>query len=197
MSVATTPGLAGKTVAELKSMVANAEKILAGPNVKMHVPAQTFLATAQAELSGRRVTGRSSAPRRDFATQERQILDTAAECAKRFDLTRETALARGTQSPHQLLSAAGKLKVGGASKSGAYPVNLYISHKSGEVIVNLGLFVPPDSDEVWFDAGWFQMRSRGNTELTVVDGMIHTQDVAEARAVFLAALEQYSPAQGG
>ena len=115
--------------------------------------------------------------------------------AARFDLTPETARTRGTRSPHQLLSAQGKLKVGGASKSGAYPVNLYISHKAGEVIVNLGLFVPPDSEEVWYDAGWFQMRSRGDTELTVVDGMVHTQDLAEARAAFIAALEQHAPAR--
>lgn len=187
--------LATKTVAELKAMVANAEKILAGPNAKMHAVAQTFLEGAQTELSGRRVASRPTGRKRDFAEQERQILAVAAEAAARFDLTPETARARGTRSPHQLLSIQGKLKVGGASKSGAYPVNLYISHKAGDVIVNLGLFMSPDSEEVWFDAGWFQMRSRGNTELTVVDGMLHTQDLAEARSAFMTALEQHAPAR--
>lgn len=196
MSDGPSPGLAGKTVAELKSMIANAETILAGANVKMHARAQLFLGTAQTELSGRRSTGTAPGSRRAFAEQEKQILQLAAESAARFDLSPETARARGTRSPHSLLSAQGKLKVGGASKSGAYPVNIYMSHKVGEVIINLGLFVPPDSSEVWFDAGWFHMRSRGNVELTAVDGMIHTQDFTEARAAFLAALERHLQAGG-
>jgi len=192
--MSTVSALAGKTVAELKSMVANAEKILASANVKMHAAAEAFMATARAELSGRRVAGRpGSAPRRDFAAEQAQILAIAQEAAARFDLTAETARARGTRSPHSLLSAKGGLKVGGASKSGTYPVNLYASYKAGEVVINLGLFMPPESDEVWFDAGWFNLKSRSNTDLEKVDGMIHTQDLAEARAAFMAALEQHAP----
>ena len=56
------PPLADKTVAELKSMIANADQILAGPNTKMHGPAAAFREAARLALAGRRVGFAAAAP---------------------------------------------------------------------------------------------------------------------------------------
>lgn len=142
--------LSSKSVAELKSMVANAERILAGPSVKMHPAAQSFMEAAKAALSTRRATGTTRAPDEALDAAIARIKEVAAEAAGRFDLTALTATAGGVKAPHRLLSPKGEPKVGGGVRSGKFSRCPYISYSGRDGIAMLQYAVPKgDAAPFW------------------------------------------------
>ncbi|WP_421992455.1 hypothetical protein [Roseococcus sp.] len=144
--------LSGKTAAELKAMVANADNILAGPNAKLHAKATEFREAAKLALETRRVSpvGARAAVDPVLAAATQRILAVAAEAQARFDLTAETAKAAGVKQPHALLSKDGAPKTGGGVRTKKYRRCPYISYRGPAGIAMLQYAVPTDgSDGFW------------------------------------------------
>jgi hypothetical protein len=178
------PPLADKTVAELKSMIANADQILAGPNTKMHGPAAAFREAARVALAGRRVGFAAAAPDLVLEAAVQRIKAVAAEVEARFDLSAETARARGVTTPHKLLAASGAPKISGAVRSGKLKRCPYISYRGPGGIAMLYYAVPQGEAEPYWGGGLSAVGSDG-PEVAM------TED--EAVAAFLAALAEIAP----
>lgn len=143
--------LEGKTTAELKAMMANAEAILAGGNTKLHAKATEFRDAAKLALDTRRVmpTGTRAAVDPVLEAATKRILAVAAEAQTRFDLSAEAAKARGVKQPHALLSKDGAPKTGGGVRTKKYRRCPYISYRGPAGIAMLQYAVPPDAEGFW------------------------------------------------
>jgi hypothetical protein len=185
------PDLSGKSAAELKSMVANAEKILAGPNVKQHGPAAVFRDAAMAALSARRVVpGASKAtpnPALDAAIL--RIREVAAEAQARWDLSTDSASAQGVRTPHALLSAGGAPKTGGGVRTKKFRRCPYISYRGRDGIAMLQYAVPPGDEAEGFWSGG--MAAVGSEESKT--GFDRPMAEIDAVAAFFNALEKLAP----
>lgn len=180
--------LDSKTTAELKAMVANAEAILAGPNAKLHAKAAEFRNAAQAALETRRVApvGTRAVVDPALAAAVQRILAVAAEAQARFDLTAETAKARGVAQPHALLSKDGAPKTGGGVRTKKYRRCPYISYRGPAGIAMLQYAVPADGAEGFWTGGRVAV---GAPELDT------PMEEEAAVAAFLAALAETAPAR--
>jgi hypothetical protein len=179
--------LDGKTVAELKAMVANAEAILAGPNTKLHAKAAEFRDAAKAALKSRQVTpvGVRAAPDPALDAAVARILAAAAEAQGRFDLTAETAKASGVRQPHALLSKDGAPKTGAGVRTKKYRRCPYISYRGPAGIALLQYAVPPGGEGFW--TGGLIAVGAAEPETPM--------DEEAAVAAFLAALAETAPAR--
>lgn len=178
--------LEGKTTAELKAMMANAEAILAGPNAKLHAKATEFRDAAKLALDTRRVmparAGAVVDPALEAATK--RILAVAAEAQSRFDLTAETAKANGVKQPHALLSKDGAPKTGGGVRTKKYRRCPYISYRGPAGIGMLQYAVPPGGAEGFWTGGLVAV---GAPELET------QMDEETAVAAFFQALAETAP----
>ena len=183
--------LASKTVAELKSMMANAEKILAGGDLKKHPAATAFHEAAKAALSTRRATGSTRAPDEALDAAVARIKVEAAEAAQRFDLSAETATAAGVKAPHKLLSDNGEPKTGGGVRTKKFKRCPYISYRGPGGIAMLQYAVPPEGAEPFWAGG---LAAVGSVESkTGFDTAMAEED---AVAAFMNALGAIAPARG-
>jgi hypothetical protein len=185
------PPLAEKSVAELKSMVANADKILAGPNTKMHAAAAEFRETARIALASRRVGFAAAAPDLDLEAAIKRIKAVANEAQTRFDLSAETAKANGVATPHKLLAAGGAPKTGGGVRSGKLKRCPYISYRAPGGIAMLQYAVPPGEAEPFWAGGLAAVGSE-----IAKTGFEVAMTEEEAIAAFMAALAEIAPARG-
>ncbi len=183
--------LASKTVAELKSMVVNAEKILAGPNVKQHPAAEAFREAAKAALATRRVGGAVRAPDEALDAALARIKAVAADAAQRFDLSPETAKAAGVTTPHSLLAGNGQPKVGGGVRTKKFRRCPYISYRGPGGIAMLQYAVPHEAEEGFWAGG---LTTPGSAESKT--GFDTAMAEEEAVAAFLAALAGVAPKRG-
>ena len=181
------PPLADKTVAELKSMIANADQILAGPHTTLHGRAAEFRETARLELAGRRVGFAAAAPDLVLEAAMRRIKAVAAEVQARFDLSAETARARGVTTPHKLLAANGAPKISGDVRSGKLKRGPYISYRGPAGIAMLYYAVPLGEGEPYWGGGLSAVGS---------DGPEIAMSEEEAVSAFLAALAEIAPLRG-
>lgn len=147
--------LTGKTAAELKAMVANAEAILAGPNAKLHAKATEFRDAAKLALSERRVlpTGNRAVPDEALNAAVARIKAVAAEALAKFDLTPETAKARGITTPHALLASNGAPKTGGGVRTKKFKRCPYISYRGPGGIAMLQYALLPEEGAEGFWSG--------------------------------------------
>lgn len=180
--------LEGKTAAELKAMVANADNILAGPNTKLHAKATEFRDAAKLALETRRVTtvGTRAAVDPVLEAATKRILDVAAEAQTRFDLTAETAKARGVKQPHALLSKDGAPKTGGGVRTKKYRRCPYISYRGPAGIAMLLYAVPTGGTEGFWTGGLVAV---GAPELDT------PMEEEAAVTAFLQALAETAPAR--
>ncbi|MBS7809431.1 hypothetical protein [Roseococcus pinisoli] len=180
--------LDSKTTAELKAMVANAEAILAGPNAKLHAKATEFRDAAKLALDARRVipVGARAAVDPVLEAATKRILEVAAEAQARFDLSSETAKARGVKQPHALLSKDGGPKTGGGVRTKKYRRCPYISYRGPAGIGMLQYAVPADGAEGFWTGGLVAV---GAPELDT------PMSEEEAVAAFLKALAETAPAR--
>ena len=165
-------------------MIANADQILAGPNTKMHGPATAFREAARLALAGRRVGFAAAAPDLVLEAAVQRIKALAAEVEARFDLSAETARARGVTTPHKLLAASGAPKISGEVRSGKLKRCPYISYRGPGGIAMLYYAVPPGEAEPYWGGC-----------LTAVGGAGFEAAMTEEEAVaaFLAALAEIAP----
>ncbi len=182
------PPLADKTVAELKSMIANADQILAGPNTKMHAAAAAFRETARVALAGRRVGFAAAAPDLVLEAAVKRIKSVAAQAQSGFDLSAETARARGVTTPHKLLAAGGAPKTSGGVRSGKLKRCPYISYRGPGGIAMLQYAVPPGEAEPFWAGGLAAVGSE-----VAKTGFEVAMSEEEAVAAFLAALAEIAP----
>jgi hypothetical protein len=90
---------------------------------------------------------------RGILSFERQVAhylgSLAEDLNKEFDLSAETATAKGTSHPHALTDKLGEAKTGGAMKNGDVALDRYISYKLKKSKVGLAvvLFVDKPTDE--------------------------------------------------
>ncbi len=147
--------LEGKTAAELKAMVANAEAILAGANTKLHAKATEFRDAAKLALETRRVSpvGARAAVDPVLEAATKRILAVAAEAQDAFDLSPEAAKARGVKQPHALLSKDGAPKTGGGVRTKKYRRCPYISYRGPAGIAMLLFAVPADGTDAFWTGG--------------------------------------------
>lgn len=185
--------LTGKTAAELKAMVANAEAILAGANTKLHAKAQQFREAAQAALAERRVAppGQRAEPNPELDAAVARIKAVAAEALAKFDLTPETAKARGITTPHALLAGSGAPKTGGGVRTKKFKRCPYISYRGPGGIAILQYALPPGEGATGFWAGG--LVAVGSDESKT--GFDAAMEPEAAIAAFLKALSELAPAR--
>ena len=137
---------------ELKNLMANAER----------KGVETLAATCKAELEKRGANktrvgvGKPRTEVKEFEhTMSEQIAAIGKEMAAKYDLTEDTAKARSEGikgfRAHKLFGSDGRAKLGGMQRDGSVAVERYISHRRGNDIVSLGVFLlkdqPVDSAE--------------------------------------------------
>ncbi len=180
--------LAGKSVAELKSMIANADTILSRADTKKHPGAAAFRQAAQAALSGRRVSGSARAPDAAMSAAVARLKVVAGEALARFDLSADTAAAQGVRAPHRLLSPNGEPKVGGGVRSGKFSRCPYISYSGRGGIAMLQYSVPKGGAEPFWSGGLTEVgaaAAKTNFDVPMEEGA--------ASDAFLAALADIAP----
>lgn len=185
------PDLSGKSAAELKSMVENAEKVLASPNVKQHGPATIFRDAALAALSARRVLpgGAKATPNPELDAAIRRIKEVAAEAQGRWDLSAEGASAQGVTTPHALLATSGAPKTGGGVRTKKFRRCPYISYRGRDGIAMLQYAVPPGDDAQGFWSGG--LATVGSAESKT--GFDTPMAEIDAVAAFFNALDRLAP----
>jgi len=183
--------LSGKTAAELKAMMANAETILAGPNTKQHAKAEEFREAAKVALSARRVlpTGNRAVPDEALTAAIARIKSVAVEALTRFDLSPATAKERGITTPHSLLAANGTPKTGGGVRTKKFKRCPYISYRGPGGIAMLQYAMLPEEGAEGFWAGG--LTAVGSAESKT--GFDTPMDEDAAVAAFLQALTEIAP----
>jgi hypothetical protein len=178
--------LEGKSRSELVTLRLNAERILADPGqAKRHRAArevldQIALIPAPASRPGARVAVRIEAVD--------QLVLIAREVAELFDITPPP----GTSQPHKLTAAKGQPKVGGRQRKSVVAVDRYISHRRGNEVASLGWLRRHDEDAAT-GGGWYAAYVDADT----LPDLLPEQDVASARAAFIARLEEIGTPRRG
>ncbi|MBS7789193.1 hypothetical protein KTR66_04260 [Roseococcus sp. SDR] len=185
--------LSAKTTAELKALLSNAEAVLAGANTKLHARAEEFRAAAEAALASRRVAppGQRAEPDPALDAAVARIKAVAAEALKTFDLTPETAKARGITTPHALLASNGAPKTGGGVRTKKFRRCPYISYRGPGGIAMLQYAVPPGEGAEGFWSGG--LVAVGSAESKT--GFDAAMEPDAAVAAFLKALSELAPAR--
>jgi hypothetical protein len=183
--------LTAKTAAELKAMIANAEAILAGPNVKQHVKATEFRDAAKVALSERRVlpTGNRAPPDEALNAAMARIKSVAVEALTRFDLSPATAKAQGITTPHALLASNGAPKTGGGVRTKKFKRCPYISYRGPGGIAMLQYALAPEEGAEGFWSGG--LTAVGSPESKTGFDAVMEEDAAVA--AFFAALTEIAP----
>jgi hypothetical protein len=130
---------------DLKNLLVNAER----------KSVAAVVAQCKAELEKRDALKprRASKPRTDLKEFEHdmsgQLATVGKQMAEKYDLSEETAKAKsagvkGFRS-HKLLDAKGFAKLGGHQRDGTVAVDRYISHRRGNDVVTLGVWLPKDA----------------------------------------------------
>ena len=178
--------LATKSPAELRTLVANAERVLT--EAKLPAPrrqlAETMLEAARAELGTRRVlpTRASTPDDAVLAAARARIVEVVAETQARFDLS---AAASGVSTPHRPLSANGQPKTGGGVKTGRFRHCPYTSYRGRDGIAILQFAVPPGDAAAYWSGGLVAV---GSAEAN--NGLDTPMEEEEAVEAFIAALEK-------
>jgi hypothetical protein len=76
-------------------------------------------------------------------TMAGQLAEIGKDVAAKYDLSEETAKAKGFKA-HKLLDAKGYAKLGGMQRDGSVAVDRYISYRRGADIVSLSVFLLKD-----------------------------------------------------
>ncbi len=183
--------LSGKTAAELKAMVANAEAILAGPNAKLHAKAEAFREAAKLALSERRVlpTGNRAVPDEVLNAAVARIKAVAVEALTTFDLSPATAKERGITTPHALLATSGAPKTGGGVRTKKFKRCPYISYRGPGGIAMLQYAVAPEEAAEGFWSGG--LVAVGSAESKT--GFDAAMEPEAAIAAFFQALAEIAP----
>lgn len=173
--------LSGKTTAELRTLIANAERVLADAKAPAarHAMAEALAAAARVQLAAKapkppvRANAKPSVVR-DLAKEGcATIADAVALLAKEFDLTEATAKA-DTKQPHAALGKDGKAKVGGAEKAGLAAIDRYTSYRRGQEVAVLRLILPAgrtDGIDALWEAG---TRKTGSEKVAGEEGALGT-----------------------
>lgn len=129
---------------DLKNLLANAER----------KDVATLVATCKAEMEKRgaskpRGVGKPRSEIKEFELDtSAQIAAVGREMAAKYDLSVETAKAASAGvkrfQAHKLLDNKGFAKLGGLQRAGHVAVDRYISHRRGDNVVSLGVFLQKD-----------------------------------------------------
>ena len=171
-------------------MIVNAEKILAGSDVKKHPAADSFREAARVALSGRRVTGAGRAPDAGLAAAVARIKQVAAQAQAQFDLSPVAAVARGIKAPHKLLSDTGEPKTGGGVRIKKFRRCPYISYSGTGGIAMLQYAVPPDPAEPFWSGALVPVGSAQSK-----NNLDEPMEEEAAVQAFLTALAGIAPAR--
>ncbi|MGK7862397.1 hypothetical protein [Falsiroseomonas sp. E2-1-a4] len=174
--------LTSKTKAELATLRANAERVLADPKRSArHAEAQRMLDSlpvAPPPIS--RGNGSRSSGGGNGATQQAvaQLKQFTARLAAEYDLSPPA----DTKHPHQLVAKDGTPKVGGRQRKREVAADRYISHRRGDEVAALGWLRRLDEDGETGGA-WYL----GDTGEPAADPS--AADFATASAAFLKKLD--------
>jgi hypothetical protein len=130
---------------DLKNLLVNAER--------KSVTALIEQCKAEIERRDAARPRKASKPRAEVKEFERemsgQLAAVGREMAEKYDLSEETAKARSADvkgfRSHKLLDSKGSAKLGGYQRDGTVAVDRYISHRRGNDIVSLGLWLLKDA----------------------------------------------------
>jgi hypothetical protein len=167
--------LASKTKAELATLRANAERVLADPTRRArHAEAQRMLDSLPVAPPPIARGGAGGATQHAVALLKAFATRLAAE----FDLSPPAE----TKHPHQLVAKDGTPKVGGRQRKRDVAADRYISHRRGDEIATLGWLRRLEEDGET-GGGWYL----GDTGEPAADAT--AGDFAAASAAFLAKLD--------
>jgi len=118
-----------------------------------------------------------------------QLAAVGKEMATKYDLTEETAKAasvgvKGFKS-HKLLDAKGFAKLGGSQRDGSVAVDRYISHRRGNSIATLGVWLAKDKpvEEHEFLVGGPTGSVEGGETFTPLDPAVAEKDAQASREI--------------
>jgi hypothetical protein len=170
---------------DLKNLLANAERR----------SADAIVAQCKAELERRDAAKprKASKPRTELKEFEHdmsaQLAAVGKAMAEKYDLSEETAKAKSADvkgfRSHKLLDAKGYAKLGGHQRDGTVAVDRYISHRRGNDIVSLGVWLPKDApieDHEFHVSAPAEMIEGGKTFAEVRPG-ISEKDLRETRHI--------------
>lgn len=130
---------------DLKNLLVNAERKSVADIVEK----------CQTELEKRNASKprKASKPRSELKEFEHamsaQLAEVGKEMASKYDLSEETAKAKSEGvkgfKAHRLLDSKGYAKLGGHQRDGSVAIDRYISHRRGNGIVSLGVWLPKDT----------------------------------------------------
>ena len=130
---------------DLKNLLANAErKSVADVVEKCRVELE------KRNASKPRKPSKARSELKEFEhTMSEQLAAIGKEMAAKYDLSEETAKAKSEGvkgfKAHRLLDSQGYAKLGGHQRDGSVAVDRYISHRRGNGIVSLGVWLPKDA----------------------------------------------------
>ncbi|MCU0888157.1 MAG: hypothetical protein MUC64_09120 [Rubritepida sp.] len=179
--------LSAKTTAELRTLKANAEGVIARGDAKRLAQAEALREAATAELARRGSAALAGARARAgvAATATREAVDRLTSLAREAQASFDLSPPPKTVQPHRLTAADGTPKVGGRQRSRGVAADRYLSHKNGERIVRIGWVreheEPADTGGRWYVGLW-----RADEET-------RSDDFEHCRAEFWAALSAVAP----
>jgi hypothetical protein len=130
---------------DLKNLLANAERKSVADVVEK---CRAELEKRNASKPRKPSKGRSELKEFEHAMSE-QLAAIGKEMADKYDLSEETAKAKSEGvkgfKAHRLLDSQGYAKLGGHQRDGSVAVDRYISHRRGNGIVSLGVWLTKDA----------------------------------------------------
>src|ERR1700754_1903810 len=130
---------------DLKNLLANAERKSVADVVEK---CRAELEKRNPAKPRRPSKGRSELKEFEHAMSE-QLAAVGKEMAAKYDLSEETAKAKSEGvkgfKAHRLLDSQGYAKLGGHQRDGSVAVERYISHRRGNGIVSLGVWLPKET----------------------------------------------------
>lgn len=179
--------LSAKSAAELRTLLANAEAVIASGDAKRLALAQALLVAAQAELQRRGSVRHVASPRAagTSATATREAVDRLARLAAEAQAAFDLSPPPDTPRPHRFAAAGGVPKVGGRQRSRKVAADRYLSYKRGSRIVRIGWIrehdEPADTGGRWYVGLW-----RAGEE-------VRGEAFESSRAQFSALLDELAP----
>jgi hypothetical protein len=177
--------VAALSTPDLKNLLANAER-----KDVAEVVAQCTAELEKRQANKPRKAGQPRTETKQFEHDMAGELATVGKAmAEKYDLTEETAKAasvgvKGFKS-HKLLDAKGFAKLGGSQRDGSVAIDRYISHRRGNSIATLGVWLAKDKpvEEHEFLVGGPKGMVEGGETFTPIDPAVAEKDAQASREI--------------
>ena len=137
-----------------------------------------------------RKAGAARSPSKQFEhDMSEQLAVVGKAMAEKYDLSEETAKAKSVGvkgfKSHKLLDAKGFAKLGGSQRDGSVAIDRYISHRRGNSIATLGVWLLKDKpvEEHEFLVGGPKGTVEGGETFTPIDPAVAEKDAQASREI--------------